>query len=66
MGSTKEIRNSMKIGRKYGWPDDINCIPELDDEQLKKIRQYAPPAWTEHERKCDLAVLDEMMSRGLL
>lgn len=56
----------MKKFRKYGWPEDIDIISELSDEHLKKIRQYAPPAKTSQERKCDMAVLDEMMSRGLL
>ena len=57
---------SMTRFRKYGWPEDPDVIPELSDEHLKKIRQYAPPAKTPQERKCDLAVMDEMVSRGLL
>ena len=56
----------MKNFRKYGWPDDLEEVQELDDETLEKIRRYAPTATTEHERKCDLAVLDELVSRGLI
>lgn len=56
----------MKRIRKYGWPEDLDLIPELDDETLKKIRQYAPTVRSEQDYKADMAVLNELMSRGLL
>ena len=55
-----------KIFRKYGWPDNLSIIRELDDETLKKLWKNAPDAKTDHEKKCSLRLCDELVSRDLL
>lgn len=55
----------MKRARKYAWPENPEDIREYDDEVLKKLWRYAPPARTKNECEGSMVLANELVSRGL-